>query len=319
MFAADQQATVAIFPCCDDSNDYNTCTADSTRNALHKSSPNHHHCRDCQESEEGTKNRLFYEWVPTTCHLPMWNASEFCSSLGNRTLLLVGDSLMYQAFHTLMGMLSQTPQDISCTKSVYFGRSTHLFYDEMAIEADPTNVYSLPSYVDRLKPDVVVMNTGAHKGDLGDYFTVLERLRNWVGETFTVTNGWPKPSFIWLTFSGGHYGCEAINRTTFNPGEKNYDQDSIRDRWGDVYKWGQIKYINQLVRNYSKAYNIFDGIIDLEPMLNLRPDAHVGNSKTSNDREFIDCLHWCLPGPLNLFPRLLNHMLRANHSSRYMQ
>ena len=36
-----------------------------------------------------------YDWVPDDCTLEQWNAKTFCSTLGNRTVLIVGDRLLY--------------------------------------------------------------------------------------------------------------------------------------------------------------------------------------------------------------------------------
>ena len=46
-----------------------------------------------------------YDWVPCFCMLHRWNASFFCELLGNRTILLVGDSTMEQSVSTLMAMI----------------------------------------------------------------------------------------------------------------------------------------------------------------------------------------------------------------------
>lgn len=40
-------------------------------------------------------------------------------------------------------------------------------------------------------------------------------------------------------------------------------------------------------------------------MLRLRPDAHKGNSVEGKP----DCLHWCIPGPLEIFPTILYNKL----------
>lgn len=40
------------------------------------------------------RNRERYEWIPSQCTLPLWNATLFCNVLGNRQVLLFGDSTM---------------------------------------------------------------------------------------------------------------------------------------------------------------------------------------------------------------------------------
>ena len=43
-----------------------------------------------------------YKWVPHACSLREFEPRDFCMRLGNRTVLLVGDSTMEQAASTLM-------------------------------------------------------------------------------------------------------------------------------------------------------------------------------------------------------------------------
>ena len=47
-------------------------------------------------------------WVPHQCQLLPWSANHFCSTLGNRSIMFVGDSTMHQVATTLMNAMYPT-------------------------------------------------------------------------------------------------------------------------------------------------------------------------------------------------------------------
>ena len=62
----------------------------------------------------------------------------------------------------------------------------------------------------------------------------------------------------------------------------------------------------------TENYQFFNGMKYLDmSMLFLRPDAHPGafNKYFHDGDDFMDCLHFCMPGPYDLFPVLLLQML----------
>ena len=62
-------------------------------------------CAHARNSE----NRKYidgYIWQPNSCRLAEWDAKLFCELLGDRTILLSGDSTMQQTATTLMSMIT---------------------------------------------------------------------------------------------------------------------------------------------------------------------------------------------------------------------
>lgn len=53
-------------------------------------------------------NIVNYDWKPNTCKLVEWNGYGFCKYLGEKSILLIGDSTMYQSTLTLQNMIYQT-------------------------------------------------------------------------------------------------------------------------------------------------------------------------------------------------------------------
>ena len=48
--------------------------------------------RSCDCSPARRMDIAKYEWTPSDCSLPEWDARAFCAALGNRTILFLGDS-----------------------------------------------------------------------------------------------------------------------------------------------------------------------------------------------------------------------------------
>lgn len=238
-----------------------------------------------------------YYWQPNECDLHIWDGNAFCQALNGRRILFVGDSLTFQLTRTLLQML----EGQECQPNIFYGRATHLSFDE-------GKKYNLAGWLESIPADIVILNTGAWLRDDGDMWTVLDALGSITKNHLNRTPKPPNPiKFIWTTFSEGHVGCwrypEPIKEDFTFP---TYNVHK--------YNWELIPKYNELALNYSKLMNFTT--IDLAPMLRLRPDAKVG---TRDDHwgfhevagGGVDCLHFCLPGPLNVFPPILLNMLAS--------
>lgn len=67
----------------------------------------------------------------------------------------------------------------------------------------------------------------------------------------------------------------------------------------DKYGWNHFHLFDKFTNTQNIKHDY--KIIDLTPLY-LRPDAHVKGKKD-------DCLHFCMPGPLDLFSIILQQML----------
>lgn len=63
------------------------------------------HCDAAGLTRSTVTRREQFEWKPLYCTMPRWDALSFCTALGARKLLIIGDSTVAQAAVTLMGML----------------------------------------------------------------------------------------------------------------------------------------------------------------------------------------------------------------------
>ena len=222
-------------------------------------------------------------WKPRNCNLLSWNASLFCNLLGKRRMLLVGDSTVMQSAATLLNMINFNGG--MCGDNIYIGQSSKLQWAEFGVHGCGQDT-TLSSAIDYSHPDIVIMNIGAHLGDVGDLDAILFALLGVIKKSTADYN----TTFVWKTQNPGAWNCDSFHSPSETDG---YPISEGQDR----YKWNNFPLYDDYARKNTKRYGF--KILDMSPLY-YRPDAHVGGS---------DCLHFCLPGPVDIFPIVLLQML----------
>lgn len=235
------------------------------------------HCDATAKSRYSISERERYEWVPSYCDLVQWNSTQFCELLGNRTVLMVGDSTMMQSGGSLMSMI--TYGGGKCAPQISAHHNNELFYGlhGSARVQDIARVR---------KPNVLIMTAGAHLHDEGDLWTLWHYLPEqikWVRENL------PETKILWRTNNPGNLRCESFH------GPEPYDLHNGSDVM-DWYQWNLQPRIDMVSIEHSIENGM--GVIDMSPLYE-RPDSHPKK----------DCLHNCLPGPIDLFATLLMQKL----------
>jgi hypothetical protein len=236
---------------------------------------------DAKQGRYAVNAREKYQWVPSNCHLLPWNATQFCELLGNRIIYMEGDSTMGQTANALMAMIYTNKG--GCANQTFFTR--------------PKNQGQGLPVVRRLNdtmPDIAIFNFGAHSHDDGDLSCWWDGFNQTMkSEEMLTLRKHKNITFLWRSNQPGHVNCTG--ETSPNSyGIRNYPQYNNSIDW---YNWSAHKKWD-----YSSAVNaekIGMKIIDLSPLY-YRSDAHPGGN---------DCLHYCMPGPIDLFPILLLQML----------
>ena len=259
-------------------------------------------CDEADHTMNAVTQREKYQWVPTHCVLPKWDAISFCSVLGNRTIMIIGDSTMHQSSTTLMAMISQN--NAKCAHQITYGQSHFLIYGH------PTN-FKMVHQVEKFYrlhnhlPDIVILTVGAHLGDMGDLTTIWETPEGLINDiNFLRSNPWGQHhniSFVWKTQNPGHINC------TGTPNPLTEIKIGSVDDPVDIFHWNIHPAFDEKNKNYSKALDI--KVLDMSPLY-YRADGHPSLKQLLYQKKvFYDCLHYCVPGPLYLFPVLLYNML----------
>lgn len=214
-----------------------------------------------------------YKWVPSFCDLRSWDASLFCEKLGDRKIMFEGDSTVAQSAITLMSMIQH--QKGGCADKVVIAIKDYMM------------VWPFRSY-EAIRPDIIVFAAGAHYHELSDY---RELMKNFTAEIKLFRSKYRnnKVTLLFKTQNPGHIDCGSYTAplTVFR---HNTTLDKFSHRMHPVF--------DSIAKDTMLALGI--PVLDVSPLY-LRPDAHANPPG--------DCLHYALPGALDLIPQLLLNML----------
>ncbi len=190
---------------------------------------------------------------------------------------------MDQAMNSLLSMLSVGKG--GCLQQIYYHREF----------GHQIRVSSLLSQWGKMATDIAIFNAGA-------WFHTDNDMQMW-WHNFTHILSSPKIveirrsrniSLVWRTNHPGHVSCVGVTAPTNTTMETfaHYSNKSIDPyNWSGFNRWDRQSIINAELLGMK--------ILDMS-MLYGRPDAHPTNG---------DCLHFCLPGPTDLFSVVLLQML----------
>lgn len=228
-------------------------------------------CDLADDKMRSVSDREKWEWVPLSCDLVEWNATLFCELLGNRTILLAGDSTMRQTGQALMSMTRHgTQRGDGCQNQIWNNHDNEL-----------TSSFE---HADNMNVNVMVFSLGAHQWQSRKIFeAALEHAENSIN-MLRAKKGDEAPIFIWKSINPGHVDCVK------NGGLSNYTK--VRSEWSedDTYYWYQFPRFDSYAKKWAIRNQV--DIIDMSP-LQYRQDAHS------------DCLHFCTPGPLDIFSEIM--------------
>ncbi|CAI5500015.1 unnamed protein product [Closterium sp. Naga37s-1] len=137
------------------------------------------------------------------------------------------------------------------------------------------------------KYDILVMNRGAHYA--GDDVFVPE-LRETI---LALRTHFPDALIVYRNTPPGHANCTQY----WEPISKRQAPETLPYNWGDFVR--QNEMAREIVEAAGAVY------LDVDTMTALRADGHVGK----NRRYKVDCLHYCLPGPIDLWTKMLYNVL----------
>jgi hypothetical protein len=159
-------------------------------------------------------------------------------------------------------------------------------------------------------PELVLLSTGNHQvgitlDDFEDYWnTLVADMENFYRQQKAQNDPHKNSTLVWVTQAG--HGC-ARERTPNFASAWNwtaYEQRGFGRHSYDQFVPRTERLVKPALRRRSWPY------IDLQMLLE-RTDAHV-DSFIEKPHQWADCTHYCMPGPLDVFPRLVLQYL-TNH------
>mmetsp|Transcript_38431 Transcript_38431/g.92648 ORF Transcript_38431/g.92648 Transcript_38431/m.92648 type:complete len:424 (-) Transcript_38431:448-1719(-) len=290
-----------------------------------------------------------YHWHPANkqCEYSQWDADLFCRVAHNKTIALGGDSLTWEHFASLAGLLGKQVgahdqinsrdsdgnpynQNKGVMLTVCNGSSMIAFY---------RNRYLLyvKSFLELTDPDVIVLNVGAHsmpEKNLMDGWPQKEG--SGVNAIITLLHQHQQSCrvqgrdclAIWRTLSPGHPQCSNFTKPINNrTAMEEWIQHSPQKYPGPAhfYNWWNYNKMNKLIVDTFQAFKEhhahadngdntpfqFNELPAYDVNL-LRPDGHVALRSGKK----LDCLHNCDPGVVDVYNVLLLHLLRQHYGDR---
>lgn len=241
-----------------------------------------------------------WQWVSEGCDLAEWDASAFCALLGNRSVLMIGDSTMEQCSAVLHNMIQWG--GAGCAANLQFAAGDTLVGRLMGnLNRGFPWWQSVDALFPSAPPEVIVLSAGPHvysKNDDMETRRLMADVWREVRDVFlkryrNVTK------LVWRTTTGA--GCGSAEEPLRTSPAR------IPGWWEqhDEYNYRVMEEMDdQAVRWWNGVANAT--VLDLRSLW-LRPDARVGNLSGSG----ADCLHQCQPGALHMFGVMLLNILRA--------
>jgi hypothetical protein len=236
------------------------------------------------------------KYVWKSPNLPQWNPTEFCQLLGPyRRIIMIGDSTMSQAGATLMNAVHGWCQ----TQLVYFIVDT-LINEEFGVLNRGSHWLEIArNHSITRDGDIVVLTVGAHIVNMIDLYNVSDLV---LQQITAMKVERPNLTILYKTQQPG--GCtHTIANLSLSPLQA-----------GETFDFGSGYHFNHpLLYEYDKrvichlqALGI--PFLDMR-MLFSRSDAHPSSKRPRRPK---DCLHFCSPGPLDIFAILFLRLLQNN-------
>ncbi|KAI8139655.1 GDSL/SGNH-like acyl-esterase family found in Pmr5 and Cas1p-domain-containing protein [Fennellomyces sp. T-0311] len=292
----------------------------------------HHRCYKRSKHElDRNRHIVDYTWEPSECSVLPMDSQALAQHLSEHPLLLIGDSitqLQYESLSCLLGEYLQPPKKIDKTLkggnpkikinelvykrpqgdkvlAVAFLRSDNLVRLDDYKVLDPSEEQGAllskgSNYPWRhLIPyfDYIVMNTGPHwRSDLKfgpnrSQEELLEGYTKAMNSVFEALKQDVEPhQRVWLrTTPFGHSKCSQYSEPL----------DQIVKPSAEPYEWNMFEHFSAIYKDWvSEQQDERFQLLDVS-FTNYRGDAHSRPDK--------DCLHFCLPGPVDDWNRLLYH------------
>ncbi|CAO0802154.1 unnamed protein product [Mucor circinelloides] len=274
------------------------------------------------------KKIMDYRWQPNNCKLLELNTKKLADHFIDHPVLFVGDSITQLQFESLGCLLGEHFPNRHPAKSDLNGGNTKIRVNEKAPENKDTAAmaYIRSDYLLRLddfkvispfesvgtqlgrgenypwvhalsKFDYIIINTGPHWhpnlqwGPNANEQELLDAFKTAMKSVLAYLDQHVKPhQKVWIrTTPYGHVQCSQYKEPQENPLAPS-------GKTGE-YEWHLFHEFDNIWRELLHKQDNRFALFDIADMSNKRGDAH--------SKPDADCLHTCIPGPVDEWNRLL--------------
>ncbi|GJP29039.1 hypothetical protein CLOM_g41 [Closterium sp. NIES-68] len=265
-----------------------------------------------QQQQESPTSNSKQPWKP-------FDPRRFCDRVGrDRTLVFVGDSLQHQLFQVfidsmLMGVrkpfsseLNETREESPECSGWVLGPAQKIFCRDVTFDDSICPglriVFLRNDHLQLGNPrefshfawtrapvlpaaDAIILNRGPHYREDKDFEPHLR------ATLLYLRNRFPDKLIIYRNSAGGHKDCPKYHK----PIETPQDPSTL------PFNWDKFPHQNWISQPLAERLGM--PFMDIERMMALRPDGHTGQLAK------LDCLHYCMPGPLDTWVQVMANML----------
>ncbi|KAM3331374.1 hypothetical protein ACQJBY_027406 [Aegilops geniculata] len=256
---------------------------------------------------------LKWRWRPSGCELPRFDPVQFLQFVRHKSLAFVGDSLARNHMQSLLCLLSQVayPKDISANPTdqnkVYHYRAYNF----------TINMFWSPFLVRAREPD---HDDPAHTGHYSLYLD--EPDDKWVSQrkawrvalrAINALEGKVKARVIVRMLSP----MSHFENGTWDQGGNCKRTEPVRSNQ-TVMEGRDLQFYTAQMEEYRAAEKTARTkglrlmLMDATAAMLMRPDGHpsrYGHWPNEKVQLYNDCIHWCLPGPIDIWNDLLFQMM----------
>jgi len=283
----------------------------------------HRNCMQEEAQKPFGKDRIIkamqWEWTPATCQLHPFHHTQLSKALKeqDRQIVYIGDSLNTDMANSMRCMMAQTKTDWESTSSFI----TNIRDDLLGCPPKSDAAYGTPQYCSNRTEvvqiwrgwvqnfgihdrDVLVINTGAHwhgtpEATAGAFLNIA----NAISEVF-------RGKVVVRTTVMGHEGCENYGDAMDPVANAQITTDSVAAAASNSdhmpYNWNNFGTLNDLIAKAMEESDLMNYEILYVDMFEQRPDGHYQGAPGGSG---IDCLHYCVPGPIHWWNKLLYHII----------
>ncbi|KAL6635060.1 hypothetical protein ACP70R_027731 [Stipagrostis hirtigluma subsp. patula] len=301
--------------------------------------------QNCMRFGKPSLEFLRWRWRPDGCDLPRFDAARFLEAMRGKSMAFIGDSLARNHVKSLLCILSQValPVEVGTAPEMdVTGRAANLSNSTLGLglwdihldTADPRWAAHIADF------DHIVLSATNWFFRPSVYYERGRAVGRNSGVDSNVTAELPVPRAVRAAFRTalgaiaareGFRGKAVVRTLTpahFENGEWNTGGDCVRTRpfrrgeraLGAVeaeFRAAQVDAVRE-TEAAAKKNGVELLLLDITEAMALRPDGHPSRyghrpGGTVEGSFVVDCLHWCLPGPIDLWSELLFQMLAAHH------
>ncbi|KAI3882774.1 hypothetical protein MKW92_041183, partial [Papaver armeniacum] len=287
--------------------------------------------KNCGKNGRRDVDYLNWRWKPNECELPRFDPKTFLKIVRAKKLAFIGDSVARNQMESLLCLLSQeeTPIDVYKDSEDRF-RTFYFTNYNFTLMIDNTWIQKLPgldyivisdahwffreSYLYESEKLIgCIYCSEPNVTNIGPAFAIgkafntalkfISRCQDCNDGLFTLIRTFSPPHFENGSWNGGG----SCNRTSpFSEEKIDYGGSEWEFRSNQVQVVERIEKKEEN-RGDKKRYEV----LDVTGAMMMRPDGHPGSHWNNQYMKgYNDCVHWCLPGPIDVWNEFLMALLQ---------